>query len=246
MNYARASREELIAEAQAKSLQFEPDIKRDRLIAMLRATTKPGEEELDGLSHADLVAKGNEIGVRWPISTQNLTVDGLIDLIEDHTDELLERAAEDPAILRNDPGLMGKIDQLMDLMLAERELKLGELPDGWVNPDSLSRGEMVKIIIQSSNDSGGHLAQPVGINGRAWLIPRDIAVEVPVAVLHALMDAKQETYHQAGKQDPLTGAIPYIKRISQRFGLVVGDIAMAMQANKPKQSEELIHSYPLR
>lgn len=246
MNYARASRDELIAEAQKKGLQFEIDIKRDQLIKMLRSVAQQGEEELDGLSHAELVAKGNEIGVHWRVDPQMLTVDGLLDMIDGHADALHERAAEDPAVLRRDPDLMTKLDHLMDLMLAERELKTGEKVDGWVSPDRLSSGPMVKIIIQSTNDAGGNLAQAVGINGRVWLIPRDIAVDVPVPVLGVLMDAKQESYHQAGKQDPITGAIPYVKRTSQRFGLVSGDMAMDLSRATPKTKEEMVYSHPAR
>lgn len=242
MNYARAKLDELKAEAQRRGIAFDDEVKRDALITLLRQVTAPGEEELDGMSHADLVALGNERGVKWPVDPANLSVDGLLEMIENHVEHQVETAQE-----TGNGELIAKLDQLLDLLTEEKGLKRGDdVSSGFINPDKLSSYPKVWVLIQGRPEPGGDLPITVGFNGKQWMIPRDVAVEIPEPLIGILMDAKQVTFHQAGKADPNTGAVPYVKRTALRHGVLIGETARNFQRMVPQVTEEVVHHQVIR
>ena len=62
------------------------------------------------------------------------------------------------------------------------------------NADDAMSGKHEMLTIYSSNDEGGTLAVPVGINGYLYQIPRDKPFKVPTEVVGVLRDAVTTVY----------------------------------------------------
>lgn len=71
-------------------------------------------------------------------------------------------------------------------------------------PEPVAERKMVTIRIPSQpNTPGGKEPVPVGVNGKVYLIQRNMDVPVPIEVLKVLENAKQTEYDQGPNGEPI-------------------------------------------
>jgi hypothetical protein len=165
---------------------------------------------LKQMKKEELLAAAQEAGLNVPRDTATITREELI--------ELLLADAEDA--VNNDQNtnvrVLSKLEQLVDLLSAEKYGRpVGDLA-GFVPPEDLSHYPKVPIIIYSNESSFGKFPVTLSCNGKTWNVPRDQRVEVPAPLVEILRNAVTKTFEQSGVNEE-DGTIIWKERAVPRF-----------------------------
>lgn len=242
MNFARASRDDLLAECKRLGIDVAGDSTRTELIAVLKASsiTDDDEAEAPALDRAGLLAKAEELGVKFPVDPRFINDDGLLELLDAHTEQTMTAVADGRVSLS--AAAIEALNALGDKIMGERDKREGVagLSPGFVTDGEIRSAPRVPILIPASSEPGGDLPVKVAVNGYACVIPRDVTCEVPRPILLALLDAKLTRFEQQGKPDPETGQVVFKELRSLRFPVLTGDSAQDFARTNPVEEHRYV------
>jgi hypothetical protein len=166
---------------------------------------------LKQMKKEELLAAAQEAGLNVPRDTATITREELIELLLADAEDAVQKEGPD-----TNARVLSKLEQLVDLLSAEKYGKpVGDLV-GFVPPEELSAYPKVSIIIYSNESPFGKFPVTLSCNGKTWNVPRDQRVEVPAPLVEILRNAVTKTFEQAGVNEE-DGTLIWKERSVPRF-----------------------------